>query len=88
MTFFSATFLALVLSAAPAAARYPCEELWSERNAVYAEAGYCFKTDEAIRAFGNAGCRYDDVEDVPLSARDRQKVQEIVRQERENDCPR
>nr|WP_238179845.1 YARHG domain-containing protein [Methylobacterium oxalidis] len=72
--------------ATPARADFPCDELWGERNAVYAEAGYCFRTARGIRAFGNANCRYDDIRDVPLSARDRAKVGEIVRQERSNGC--
>ncbi len=72
----------------PALAAFPCDELWAERNAVYAEAGYCFKTPRAIRAFGNAGCKYDDLADVPLSARDRAKVADIQRQEQAHRCPR
>ncbi len=32
-----------------------CEELWSERNAIFKAAGYCFRTSQAIQAFGNAG---------------------------------
>ncbi|NNM71558.1 YARHG domain-containing protein [Enterovirga aerilata] len=79
--------LSLVLPlATPSLAAFPCDELWGERNAVYADAGYCFRTARGIAAFGNAGCRYDDIRDVPLSARDRAKVNEIVRQERENGC--
>ncbi|MCJ2006495.1 YARHG domain-containing protein [Methylobacterium sp. J-092] len=76
------------LLAAPALAEFPCDELWGERNAVYAEAGYCFRTPRGIRAFGKAGCRYDDIADVPLSARDRAKVAEIQRRERAAGCPR
>ncbi len=69
-------------------AAFPCDELWGERNAVYKDAGYCFKTDRAIKAFGNEGCRYRELADVPLSARERTKVAEIVEQERANRCPR
>jgi len=83
-----AASLALGLFATPAAARFPCDELWGERNAIYKDAGYCFKTQKAIAAFGNAGCRYDDIADVPLSARQRADVADIQRQERENACPR
>ena len=79
--------LALVVPlATPSLAAFPCDEFWGELNAVYAEAGYGFRTARGIAAFGNAHCRYDDIRDVPLSARDRQKVREIVRQERENGC--
>lgn len=79
---------ALPLLGTPARAAFPCDELWGERNAVYREAGYCFRTPRGIRAFGNAGCRYDDIADVPLSARDRAKVAEIQSQERAAGCPR
>ena len=75
----------VLLSATPARASL-CDALWGERNAVYKEAGYCFRTARAIRAFGNAGCRYDDIRDVPLSANDRAKVAEIVREESRNGC--
>ncbi|QRG08852.1 YARHG domain-containing protein [Xanthobacter dioxanivorans] len=29
-----------------------CRALWVQRNAVYAEQGYCFKTKDAIATFG------------------------------------
>ena len=83
----AACFTALCL-ASPASAAFPCDELWAERNAVYKDAGYCFKTTRAIRAFGNAGCKYDELADVPLSARDRATVADIQRQEQANRCPR
>ena len=63
-----------------------CGELWYERNAIYKDAGYCFKTARGIRAFGNAGCQYDNVNDVPLSANSRARVAEIVRAERAYGC--
>jgi len=78
----------LACAASPAAAAFPCDELWGERNAIYKDAGYCFRTERAIRAFGNAGCKYDDLADVPLSARQRADIADIQRQERENRCPR
>ena len=66
-----------------------CDEMWGERNAIYFDAGYCFKTARAKAAFGdNAGCRYDRIEDVPLSARQRADIAEIQARERRNNCPR
>jgi hypothetical protein len=51
--------LALLTSAQSAMAQsladLSCGQLWYERNAVYAQFGYCFKTDQAIRTFGR-GC--------------------------------
>ena len=80
--------LALPVLSVPALAAFPCDELWGERNAVYKDAGYCFKTSRGIQAFGNAGCKYDNLEEVPLSARDRAKIAELVRDERAHNCPR
>lgn len=83
---------ALLLGAASAApspaAADTCRDLWVARNEIYKAGGYCFRTSQAIRAFGNAGCRHDDIEDVPLSANDRRAVADIVRQERAMGCPR
>lgn len=78
----------LLLVSSPAFADFPCDELWSERNAIYKDAGYCFKTARGIAAFGNAGCRYDDLADVPLTARNRSDIADLQRQERRNGCPR
>src|SRR6478736_4490831 len=51
--------LFLVVSTVAAAAQTPsCDRAWEERNAIYKDAGYCFKTPKAIAAFGNRGCRY------------------------------
>ena len=43
-----------------------CQILWEVRNTIYKENGYCFHTKRAIKAFGNAGCQYDDAAKVPL----------------------
>lgn len=67
-------------------AQASCASLWSERNQIYKDAGYCFKTARAIRAFGNAGCSFDDLNDVPLSARQRAAVRDIVTEERRMGC--
>lgn len=77
--------LALTSGGAVAQAR-TCEDAWYQRNAIYKEAGYCFKTGRAISAFGNAGCSYDTVEDVPLSARQRAIVADLRTFERMRGC--
>lgn len=82
----------LLLSAMPAAPALAnpesCANLWTARNEIYKAQGYCFRTQRAIAAFGNAGCQYDAIEDVPLSANDRRVIADIVRQERALRCPR
>ena len=30
-----------------------CDDLWYARNAIYAEEGYCFKTEAALQEFGH-----------------------------------
>ena len=48
---------AIVTSAAIAQnlAALSCGQLWYERNAIYAQFGYCFQTEQAINTFGR-GC--------------------------------
>ena len=59
-----------------------CGELWYERNLIYAEKGYCFKTRRAQRTFG--------LRCYPpfgrLSAYESRLVQEIKRWERRKGC--
>ncbi|WP_332686470.1 YARHG domain-containing protein [Bosea sp. (in: a-proteobacteria)] len=81
--------LALPLLCAPTpAAAQSCEALWYQRNEIYKAQGYCFRTQRGIRAFGNAGCQYDDVNEVPLSARQREQIAWLQREERAYGCPR
>ena len=47
----AATFLASG-AGAQALSELSCKALWYQRNAVYAEQGYCFKTKDAIATFG------------------------------------
>lgn len=63
-----------------------CDGLWTERNAIFKAAGYCFRSPRGIWTFGNAGCRFDDEADVPLSARERERVARIRATERRFGC--
>ncbi|MGX7708296.1 YARHG domain-containing protein [Methylobacterium sp. Gmos1] len=76
----------LVLGGATPSLAQSCDEFWYQRNMIFKEAGYCFKTARAIRNFGNAGCRYDDQAEVPLSARQRAEIAEIASMERAMRC--
>src|SRR3972149_943324 len=58
-----------------------CQFLWEVRNTIYKENGYCFHTPKAIKAFGNAGCLYDDAGAVPLNAAERYNVKAIKKGE-------
>lgn len=79
----------VLLATAPIpAAADVCGDLWYSRNEVYKTQGYCFRTARAIRAFGNAGCIYDNLEDVPLNPAQRRMVADLAREERQRGCPR
>ena len=77
----------MAASTAPARAE-TCDDLWYARNEIYKAQGYCFRTARGISAFGNAGCQYDAVEDVPLSSSQRRTIADIAREERARRCPR
>jgi hypothetical protein len=85
---FVTTLLAcamLTAAAAPALAQN-CQALWVERNSYYKAHGYCFKTQRAIRYFGNGGCYIYDEAAVPLSPGERARIDEIRRLERALGC--
>ena len=63
-----------------------CQPLWEVRNWIYKENGYCFHTQKAIEAFGNAGCLYDGAGDVPLNAAERANVSAIKKAEAKKGC--
>lgn len=84
----SATLFAVALMAMASSvnAQGTCQRLWVERNSIYKAAGYCFNTPRGVRYFGNAGCSYDNVRDVPLSDSDRARIARIVAEERAMGC--
>ena len=63
-----------------------CQILWEVRNTIYKENGYCFHTQKAIDAFGNAGCKFDKMGDVPLNAAERHNVLAIKKAEAKKGC--
>ena len=65
-----------------------CDFLYTMRNSIYKERGYCFATPRAIQTFGNAGCRFDNVNEVPLNRFERANVATIQSAEQAMRCPR
>lgn len=63
-----------------------CDFLYEMRNRIYAQHHYCFKTARAIETLGNEGCRYDDVNRVPLSAIERANATTILQVEHAKGC--
>ncbi len=60
-----------------------CYDLWYERNLIYAENGYCFKTDLARRTFSDFSCRTDHPQ---FSSLEQRRIDEIKAEERERSC--
>jgi hypothetical protein len=63
-----------------------CESLWNRRNAIYKEAGYCFKKSRAVEIFGNEGCTITEERDLPLSDRQRDAIRRIKQSEKALRC--
>ena len=59
-----------------------CAQLWHARNAIYAEYGFCFKTPQAIKAFGH-GC-FPPYGQLPPRAKAR--ADEYLAQEHRKGC--
>lgn len=64
-----------------------CEFLYTMRNQIYAEHGYCFRTARAIAAFGNQGCVGSDPNALGLSAIELGNAATILQAERAMGCP-
>jgi YARHG domain len=77
---------ALAATVPPAHAQ-SCQQLWVERNSYYKARGYCFKTARAIAYFGNGGCYIQNEGQVPLSAGERARIDQIRRLEQAYRCP-
>jgi hypothetical protein len=77
---------AITVASSGIAAAQSCDQLWYERNSIYKQEGYCFKTQRAIAAFGNAGCVYDVEAQVPLSPGERARIAAIVQMEQAYRC--
>ncbi|MCC7252540.1 YARHG domain-containing protein [Hyphomicrobium sp.] len=63
-----------------------CEDLWILRNSIWNDAGYCFKTPRAIKAFGNHACQYTDQSAVPLNDYQRANARTILAVESAHNC--
>jgi hypothetical protein len=63
-----------------------CHQLWVKRNQIYKFNGYCFQTAKARNYFGNAGCYIHDMNDVPLSKSELDRVLTYKHWETVNGC--
>lgn len=70
----------------PTLRRLSCDWLWTVRNTIFYENGYCFHTARGRAVFSNRGCAYDDSGSVPLSRVERENVNRILSVERRKGC--
>lgn len=63
-----------------------CNQLWTLRNIIYDEAGYCFKTARGKKAFDNSDCEIEDMEDVELSQIEHANIAVIQEVESDKGC--
>ncbi len=66
--------------------RLSCDALWTVRNTIYAENGYCFHTARGRAVFGNQDCAYPDAGMVPLNNYERDNIARIRRVEQQRGC--
>jgi YARHG domain len=75
------TLVALTLSS-PAMAAF-CPDLWFERNAIYDENGFCFKTEKGKATFDNSDCWTSKPK---FSKSEWNRIKAIKRQEKLEGC--
>lgn len=63
-----------------------CDALWTVRNMIYDEKGYCFQTAKAQAVFSNDGCFVTNASLIPFNAYERTNIDRIVSVEREKGC--
>ncbi len=63
-----------------------CDSLWTVRNTIYYENGYCFQTAKGKAAFSNVGCVYKSAAEVPLNRYEKANVDTVRKIEREKGC--
>jgi hypothetical protein len=63
-----------------------CEPLWTLRNSIYHDNGYCFKTQKALQVWSNEGCLYENAADVPLNGYESGNISAIKSVEQQKGC--
>jgi hypothetical protein len=66
--------------------RMDCEKLWTMRNSILAENGYCFEDPRTAQAFGGTECKVKDITRLPLNPTERANFRTIAKVVTEKDC--
>ena len=63
-----------------------CDNLWTVRNMIFDENGYCFKTAKAKDIFSNDGCSYTSMASMPLNSYETKNIQLVQAVEKQKAC--
>ena len=63
-----------------------CQNLWTVRNSIYNDRGYCFKTQTAIQTFDNSDCFVTDAGAIRFNEHEVRNISRIVKVEKEKHC--
>lgn len=63
-----------------------CDALWTVRNTIYHERGYCFRTERAMETFSNDGCTVSNATQLTFNRFERSNIGRIVAVERAKGC--
>jgi YARHG domain len=63
-----------------------CDSLWTVRNTIFDENGYCFQTAKAKAIFSNAGCMYTSYAGMPLNKYERANIEKVRSVEQQKGC--
>lgn len=65
-----------------------CQNLWTVRNGIYNDHGYCFKTARAQAEFDNSDCTVEDSSDLDFNNKEQKNIDNIRKVEKEKHCPK
>jgi YARHG domain len=63
-----------------------CDALWTVRNMIFDENGYCFQTAKALAVFSNEGCQFTNMAAMPLNQFETANIQTIRQVEKQKAC--
>ncbi len=63
-----------------------CDTLWTVRNTIYDERGYCFRTARAKDVFSNDDCTVTNASQLAFNAYERANIDRIVAVEKQKGC--
>jgi YARHG domain len=64
-----------------------CDALWTVRNMIFDENGYCFQTARGKATFSNDGCHFTTMAAMPLNQYEASNIATIRQVEKQKACP-